>query len=681
MLLLLLSACQDYDLGLANDVSALDWFNSSGPQQLAAPAVDRMCDQWAPELDEQVGVDESCVQEEETGALQLQTEWTTFPFHNYPEYTDVVMAPVVGQLTDDNGDGRVDSEDIPDIFVIADDPLNPAPNGGGVAYLLSGDDGSGHWAVHVAMLGDKQLHPYRYANAALGIVEPGGAPRIFTLVHVMGPPVEDSTTMLPDTAFVPGDSGDDPGGGGSIEGSEPQLCSAAAFDAQGEPLWVQEGASLSCGGHAPALADLDGDGIAELIVGNAVLDARDGRLLMKLNQGIGRGGAYSEMGSHPAVADLDGDGRPEVLAGRTLYDNKGQPICSVEGADGFPGVADLDMDGAGEFLLVADGQVSIHDPDCSALASWTLAGGGHGGPPTIADFDNDGLPEIGIAEAATYSVYEADGTLLWSMPVTDDSSHATGSAVYDFEGDGNAEVVYGDEKALWVFDGATGRVRLQDLRHESRTLHELPTIVDVDNDGRAEIVVVNGGSHYGDHAGGVYVLGGSDDKPWLGNRQVWNQHAYSIVNVDDDLRIPASPEPNWPTHNNFRSGDLTPVSGGNAGDAVPLVDGCVEECSVDQLYVAIGVGNMGTSPLRGKLPVALYAVESDGSRRLLQVVETGSEAVEPGARSDLVRVRMQSVDLPLGELEVVVDDSGNGVGQVRECHEDNNAVQITLSCP
>ena len=65
---------------------------------------------------------------------------------------------------------------------------------------------------------------------------------------------------------------------------------------------------------------------------------------------------------------------------------------------------------------------------------------------------------VGIASELWYRVVDTDGTELWRMPVIDASSRRTGSSVFDFEGDGVAEVVYADEETLWVFDGSTGSV-------------------------------------------------------------------------------------------------------------------------------------------------------------------------------------------------------------------------------
>ena len=412
----------------------------------------------------------------------------------------------------------------------------------------------------------------------------------------------------------------------------------------------------------------------EIVVGPYILNGFDGSLRGTGTGGVGRYDAYSQMGYIPSVADLDGDGQQEVITGTSLYDADGNTICSVPSGheDGFTAAADLDMDGEGEFVVVGDGVLSIYEHDCSLVRSWTLSCGGNGGPPTIADFDADGKPEIGVAGAYEYDVYEVDGTLLWSQPVTDASSHATGSSVHDFEADGHPEVVYGDEQMLWIFDGATGEIRLADDGHTSRTLHEYPVIADVDGDGSAEIVVVNGGGHYGSRNGGLYVIG-SESSSWYGNRQVWNQHAYNIVNVNDDLSIPQTPDPNWPEHNNFRSGDPNPVSGGASADAVPLAELCTLECSLGTVEMRVRVGNEGAATLRSDLPVSVYA--DLGFGRKLLATQWTMESVLPGGTSETLTFPLDLSDIGDAGLLVFVDDQA-GVELVPECVENNNEASV-----
>ena len=691
-------ACHDYVLH-EPEYEVRTPLDDTALPRLALPDPYTACEQYEVELAADVGLDESCIHEIVTGDLDAIVEWQAVSFGNYPSYSDIVMAPAVGQLTDDNGDGSIDHLDVPDVVVVSDDPGEAGGNAlAGALRVIDGATGLEHWASLSATLGDMQGLPYRYSNVALGDVDRDGEVEIVLIGLAMGAPGgggDDSGGSGEDTQPPPEDSGekppDDSGGdtevpidpGPPMDGHDDGggvPCAPMAFDTQGNLEWIAVDAQMSCSGHAPALGDLEGDGDIEVVVGKIIIAGQDGSVIAKGSGGEARGGPNSEFGTHTVLSDLDGDGIQEVLAGNTIYAPDGSIRCSTGGSDGYPAPADLDLDGQGEFALVSDGNLILYEADCTEITRVSLVGGGHGGPPTIADFDADGAPEIGVAEAATYTVYEADGSTVWSKPVTDASSHTTGSVVFDFEGDGRPEVVYADEVAVWVFSGADGTVRLQDDLHESRTLHEFPTVVDVDGDGRTEILVPNGGTHYGQVGlGGLYVLGSTTDN-WLGNRQVWNQHGYCITNVDDDLGIPSPPQSNWPTHNNFRSGDPNPVGSGLSADAIPLTDVCEEECSVNQIVVAVRVGNGGMAGLTNWVPVSAYAIDNN-VRRYLATTFTKS-VVQPGEVSETVRFRFDRTEVPEDQIEIVVDRSGNGAQIVRECHEDNNAVIVDLPpCP
>jgi hypothetical protein len=493
-----------------------------------------------------------------------------------------------------------------------------------------------------------------------------------------------------DTAPPDGGGGEAGGGTGGDPEDNPVLppppldenmkCAVSAWNANGELEWMASEALLTCAGHAPSLADLDGDGDVEVVVGPYVFDGASGGLLAQGSAGQGFFPSNAETGMHSAVADLDGDGQQEIIAGPTRYAADGSEVCTASGVDdGFVAVADLDMDGAGEWVVTANGTVTVIDSDCTVMESWPLSGGGNGGPPTIADFDADGAPEIGIADAGYYAVYEATGAALWSQPITDASSHTTGSSVYDFEGDGYPEVVYADETRLWVFAGGTGEVRLEDDRHASRTLHEYPTIVDVDRDGSSEIVVPNGGGHQDEGLTGLYILGPAFGS-WNMSRQVWNQHAYSITNINEDLSVPAHPVSNWPTHNNFRSGDLTPPSGSAQPDAVPLAEVCVESCGAGTFLVNLRLGNSGAGGLRGELPVSIYNERADGLRTLITTVWT-TDSADKGHVTSLVTVEIDVASVPDGTLVFVADDF-EGQSWVSECREDNNEQRVEgVVCP
>ena len=665
------------------------------------------------ELAMDVGYDEDCAHEPHSGDIDAVIEWSMPTFDDYAEYDEVVMTPVVGQLTDDNGDGVIDHDDTPDIVVVMDDGGANDTNSRGVLRLISGDGAAVHFTIAKSEIEAEliELYPYRYAGAAIGDIDADGYPDIVTTAKYVigtgggdeggdddsgggsdsGPP----DTQPPETGGGgEGDSGGGPGGGEGDSGWEDnpigppppggksgfrEPCRVVAYERTGELKWMALEPNLTCGGHYPVIADLDADGAPEVVLGPYIFSGADGELLASGAGGVGFYAAYDEMGYISIVTDLDGDGQQEIVAGSSVYDAEGDEICAIDDAydDGFPAAADLDGDGEGEFVVVGNGMVRVFEADCTLKLEKEIEGGGNGGPPTIADFDADGEPEIGVAAANAYAVYDADGTVLWSAPVTDASSHTTGSSIHDFEADGHPEVVYADEDTLWIFDGGTGEARLADTHHTSRTLHEYPVIVDVDGDGASEIVVPNGGGHHGTTYTGIYVIG-SETNDWYYNRQLWNQHAYNIVNVGDDLSIPSPPDPNWPVHNNFRSGDPNPVSGGSSADAVPVAGVCTDECDSGKVVVHVRVGNQGAASLRADLPVSLYA-EFPIGRRLLATAWT-DVTVEPGEVSGLMTFDVDRADYDGGTLVAVVDDEG-GVEIVPECSETNNEIELeAASC-
>ena len=678
--LVLLGGCQDYSLHAHKDVpDASDWEDTAGIE----PEIEDLdfC-RLGRRLPALTTIDETCTIEQVTGPLDAEVEWSVNDWLNFGEYGDALTVPVVGQLDDDDGSGTIDRFDTPDIVIVTDD------NGAssltrGILRLVSGD-GTVGTTIQQGETSEYQVFPYRYGTVALGDVDVDGLPDIVGIVQLVGgaPAADTASGTETGNPEEPEDTAgefEDPPVFAPEETEE--QCYVGAWTPEGGVLWVGAADPIDCAGHAPALADLEGDGAVEVIVGSSVFDGATGELVWTgTEEGEGRFAAYAQVGAQSFAMDLEGDGLQEVIAGSTIYESDGTARCSVDSGvgDGFPAAADFDGDGVGEFVLVGDGTLHVHDSQCALLAFWPLLGSGNGGPPTIADFDGDGVPEIGVAEATTYSVYEADGTALWSMPTTDESSHATGSSVFDFDGDGRAEVVYGDEVTLWIFDGATGTVRLEDSGHTSRTLHEYPVVADVDGDGQEEIVVGQGGGHYDEQLHGIYVLG-SASGAWRGDRQVWNQHAYSINNVNDDLSIPAPAGPNWPLYNTFRSGDLSPNSGGATPDAVPYVTSCQDPCRNGRLDVIVRVGNAGTADMRSQVPVSVYA-EVEGELRWLHTLRT-PVATRSGRSSRVLRFFLDPVDVPEGLIWVVVDDD-EGVEQVVECHEDNNMARLGgLFCP
>jgi hypothetical protein len=459
---------------------------------------------------------------------------------------------------------------------------------------------------------------------------------------------------------------------------------------------------------APSIADVEGDGDPEVVFGFSIVEA-DGSVWNGRNGGPA-GGQRSGSALTTAV-DLDGtQGRNgnadlEIVAGNRAMKLDGSMLWDRSGevSDGFPAVGDFGNDGTPEVVVVTEGEVYILDGQTGAtvFGPKAIPGGGEGGPPTIADFDGDDVVEFAAAGRGQYTVYDRDcqgedpaadrcpsgrsDGILWTKQVQDTSSSRTGSSVFDFEGDGQAEVVYNDECFLRVFNGRTGEV-LFERANTSRTGSEYPIIADVDRDFNAEIVVASNNDqlqrddcreNFEDYpqqgTKGIFVYGDADDR-WVPTRTIWNQHAYHITNVREDGAIPT----NEPVHydssitNSFRL-NAQPDGLFNAPDLVvedvAVTEGaCTPEPSVE---VAVTVANDGAL---GVGPGVVVGVEArvDGSMVDIGGVQT-TRRLLPG-QSETVST---SWELPEAARQgtFTVETTADADDGLNECRNDNNSAE------
>jgi hypothetical protein len=417
------------------------------------------------------------------------------------------------------------------------------------------------------------------------------------------------------------------------------------------------------------MADMDGNGDVEVVMGAMVVDGKTGILLGKGRGGSGYHADYANSGFLSVPVDLDGDGVQELVAGSHVYDLYGNTICETGYADGYPAVADLDMDGQGEFIVTGNESVRIFETDCSLVKEFSTAGYGFGGPATIADFDGDGWPEFTVADKSRFTLYEVDGTQVWSIATTEWSSGATASSVFDFDGDGAAEVVYGDQLAMYVLDGSSGGILLADPSHTSGTVHEYPVIADVDGDGNAEILVTNSEAE-----SGLYLVGEADDN-WVSARMLWNQHAYNIVNIEEGLVVPQNADANWPQFNSFRQGASGSLNPKGSPDLVLVGEAmCQEDCG-QPVAIAMQLANQGLVRVGAGTRVALFGVDAAGEYTLL-AVETIDTPLRAGESAQGVRWEFDLEVLLLFEKVVGVADDFESDN---ECDETNNIVELDVT--
>lgn len=512
-----------------------------------------------------IPTDPSCETEPQIGMFTPVVEWTKYEWTDTPTSRSSVTTPIVAQITDDDGNGVIDNDDMPDIMFVTYEA-------GGILRAVSGDGSAEILSVPVAGF-------TRETTIAAADIDNDG------IVEILG--IDSSKRVV-------------------------------VHEHDGTHKWT----SAALTGHVAAydngtaISDMNGDGVPEIIAGRAILDAA-GNLIAAGEHGTGSASGNNSLSLSFAV-DVDGDGQQEVVVGNALYRMDGSTIWFNGQPDGFPAVADFDLDGTPEIVVVWNNNIRLQSSVDGSVLWTTAVPGGNGGPPTVADYDGDGLPEIGIAGTSTYTVWEGDGLQLWSNPTQDASSGITGSAVFDFEGDGVADVVYADETRLWVYAGHDGTVKLEFTEHSSGTRVEYPIIADVDGDDEVEIAYVN--EAYNGGLRGLTVIGDANHS-WQPGRKIWNQHAYHITNIDDDGGVPIAAASNWESFNNFRSGQMGP----NDGLKIPGVELFVQEpcdqgCAEGLRRVYFQIGNGGAGSLSTAVEVEVYGVTPGGDEVLIDVL-------------------------------------------------------------
>lgn len=640
--------------------------------------------------------DDTCSYQRSSGPFTPQLEWSLSISSSdpYSDRNQVMMTPSVVNLSDDNADGVVDTRDVPDIIYTT---FQTNQNMGswdnleyGVLRAASGDGSGLLWTVGATELG---------LSARSG-VQPAGSVAVGDI----------DNDNKPEVIAGLWDDRTETGGLVAVEHDGTVKWKTSATAANGIALPRQF--DFWWGG--PSIADLDGDGNPEIVIGAVVFDNNgtlkwNGATKNTFNgdPGVGTNPSTSSTGSDPyytgmlsAVADLDflvnssGLREQEVVTGRAVYRADGTLWWEAPATmkDGFPAVADFNDDGLPEIVVSSSGTVRIHNGRTGAVLWSVDVPTGRLGAPTVADFDGDGNFDVGVAGKDQYVTLSVNlsnpaptynAAKLWAAATQDSSSNMTGSSVFDFEGDGAAEVVYNDEKFLRVFDGATGAVLFQQP-NTSFTALEYPIIVDVDNDGEAEIVVGTNDFECSDQLGctkgfsGIRVFGAAQNA-WVATRRVWNQHTYHINNVDEVGGIPAQENPSYLDHSTYRLNALTSVPPTAAPDLIGE-DPNISQDTCQNVSMNVWVTNSGAVRVGAGLPVSFYAVDG-ADRRYLGEARTRLP-LEPGD-SERVTLRGQ---VPSGTwvIEAVVDfENGPGQSTRIECDESNNTINITtgFSCP
>ncbi len=488
-------------------------------------------------------------------------------------------------------------------------------------------------------------------------------------------------------------------------------------------------------GYLPVVADVDGDGRPELVTGQRLYtwdrDARRWVIKQALSGGFGQV-AVGDFGTYPASRQDDRarlDGVAEIalvfrgvarifsVTGREVFSASLVGIGGPAGDGGPPVVADFDGDGRVELGTAGGTAYNVLDPDClppgggapdgASCASrsgtgvlWAVAAPGTVPASSAFDFDGDGRAEIAASDRCFTRIYDGTtGEVLASRARTSCTFYEN-PVIADSDGDLRAELITTSNASCGavcaeidpLFDGVAcvedrdcpGATRCVVAR--DATLGRCRCAADDDcgagyacRDPRGGASVagkVCRAAHPRTSQAGVHVLGDAADR-WIGARPIWNQHAYSVTNVEPDGRVPRTSQwlRNWAQAalNSFRQN--TPSDPANVHARPDLtVKQAKVTCEAGAPTVVAEVCNRGGAVIVAGVPVAVYA-STTPSR--LRCEAATALALMPGA---CATVSCAWLGAP-GDGAVVVDDRGDGTSSARECREDNNTLAISVRCP
>jgi hypothetical protein len=175
---------------------------------------------------------------------------------------------------------------------------------------------------------------------------------------------------------------------------------------------------------------------------------------------------------------------------------------------------------------------------------------------------------------------------------------------------------------------------------------------------------------------GLRVLRDRLDR-WASSRPIWNQHAYSITNINDDGTVPQTSEwvPNFsdPSLNNYRQNAQGPAS----SEDMPDITGRIEEdaCKSGEGVATLTstVCNRGLRAVGAAMPATFYA--GDPADHNVLCVSYTNGPVPVGGCLEVQCEIQSSVE---GAITVVVNDDGSGGQTTVECNSANNTDTIVI---
>ena len=264
----------------------------------------------------------------------------------------------------------------------------------------------------------------------------------------------------------------------------------------------------------------------------------------------------------------------------------------------------------------------------------------------VSDIDGDGLMNTTYVSDQILYALDENLEVLWTKGIDEGSSGFTGTTVFDFDGDGAAETIYRSESYLYIIDGTDGSTRTT-IPCKSRTQEEYPLVADVDNDGSSELCVpcyTSDNTNFSPYSNTKYsqirIYEADGGEIWQPSRRVWNQHGYFVVNVNDDLTIPAQQQDHtaifgttdcqtgatienralngFLNQTTFLEADGCPSYVSPDVNLAGNINATPSQCPLNTFEVTFDIENTGDTDIYGTLPVTFYNgdPETSGATKL-----------------------------------------------------------------
>ena len=267
---------------------------------------------------------------------------------------------------------------------------------------------------------------------------------------------------------------------------------------------------------------------------------------------------------HTVVVDLDGDGVPEIVTNGAVFNVNGSvrwtgaPSSVYDIAVGnFDDTPDVEVVRRERGANGTVASIAVYKQNGTLLWRLPVDDTTFGSKITVADLDGDGKADIVFSEGGLLCAINHLGVYRWCYDTViagvSRVDSRTRYAIFDFDGDGVAEVVVQTTQAILFLDGATGKVKATFPITQASTGSSLPPpptegvsyhsaaplVGDVDADGHADLVFFWTGNDLGATARLTVLKGQNND--WRPARIVQNQFAYYPANINDNGTIPALP--------------------------------------------------------------------------------------------------------------------------------------------